>query len=308
MRRYQKLSLAKLIAIPLLAFVFFSDFAIAQNYDSSSEISSPNLNISDEYKIGGFAVGTQAYTFNRFSVMEAIEKTAAAGGRVIELYPGHRFSPEDDRPFNHESSDEMIQEVLAKLNEHNMKVVNFGVVALPDAETARSVFEFAQRLGVPAITSNPNTHEEMDFIEVLVKEFDIAMAIHNHPKPEGESDYRIWDPEHVLNLVKDRDHRLGSCADTGHWIRSGINPVDALKVLEGRVISLHLKDVDVFQRDAVDVIFGTGVGDVSGVLSELKRQNFAGHISIEYESNWYESVPEVAQNVGFIRGWAEQSK
>ena len=36
----------------------------------------------DELKINGFAVGCQAYTFNRFTVFEAIEKTAEAGGKV----------------------------------------------------------------------------------------------------------------------------------------------------------------------------------------------------------------------------------
>jgi sugar phosphate isomerase/epimerase len=271
---------------------------------AGNAVESPNMNIPDQYKIGEFAVGTQAYTFNRFTVFEAIEKTAAAGGRVIELYPGQTLSPDNDIAFNHEVSDDIIEEVLEKLEQHDLKVVNFGVVGLPDENVAREVFEFAQKLGVPAITSNPNTHEEMDFIEPLVQEFDIMMAIHNHPRPRDRgSDYRIWDPEHVLDLVADRDSRLGACADTGHWIRSGISPVDALRILEGRVISLHLKDVDRFEREGVDVIFGTGVGDVSGVLRELQRQNFGGHISIEYESNWYENVPDVAQNVGFIRGW-----
>jgi sugar phosphate isomerase/epimerase len=288
----------------ILMFVVSCNTAPAQH----APVSSPDLNIPDEYKIGEFAVGTQAYTFNRFTVFEAIEKTAAAGGKVIELYPGQTLSPDNDISFNHEVSDEIIEQVLEKLEEHGLKVVNFGVVGLPDSETAREVFEFAQKLGVPAITSNPNTHEEMDFIEPLVQEFDIMMGIHNHPRPEGESDYRIWDPEYVLELVDGRDPRLGSCADTGHWIRSGISPVEALQILEGRVISLHLKDVDRFEREGVDVIYGTGVGEVSGVLHELRRQNFGGHISIEYESNWYENVPDVAQNVGYIRGWLDANQ
>ena len=33
----------------------------------------------DELKTGGFVVGCQAWTFNRFTVMEAIDKTAQAG-------------------------------------------------------------------------------------------------------------------------------------------------------------------------------------------------------------------------------------
>jgi hypothetical protein len=39
-------------------------------------------------KINGFAIGCQAWTFNKFSVFEAIEKTAQTGGKVIEFYPG----------------------------------------------------------------------------------------------------------------------------------------------------------------------------------------------------------------------------
>jgi sugar phosphate isomerase/epimerase len=269
-----------------------------------SNIESPNLNIPLDYQVGGFALGTQAYTFNRFTVFEAIEKTAEAGGRIIELYPGQRFRPDDDTPMN-ALSDEQIDELFAHLDEHDVRLVNYGVVGLPDPETARQVFEYAQKLGVPAITSNPNTQEEMDFIEELVQEFNIMMAIHNHPRPEDpDSDYMIWDPHHVAGLLDGRDPRLGICADTGHWVRSGISPVEALQLSEGRIISLHLKDVDRLEREAEDVIFGTGVGELAAVLAELRRQNFAGHISVEFESNWYNNVPDVAQNIGFIRGWA----
>ena len=42
--------------------------------------------IPDTQKINGFALGCQAYSFNRFSVFEAIEKTAYAGGKVIEFF------------------------------------------------------------------------------------------------------------------------------------------------------------------------------------------------------------------------------
>ena len=39
--------------------------------------------IPDEFKTSGFALGCQAYTFNRFSVFEAIEKRRRSGnGRM----------------------------------------------------------------------------------------------------------------------------------------------------------------------------------------------------------------------------------
>jgi hypothetical protein len=37
--------------------------------------------IPDDCKTGGFALGCQAWTFHNYSVMEAIDKTAAAGGK-----------------------------------------------------------------------------------------------------------------------------------------------------------------------------------------------------------------------------------
>lgn len=248
------------------------------------------------------AVGLQAYTFNRFSLMEAIEKTASTGGKVIELYPGQRLSPDSDERFNHFASDEMIDRVKAKLDEHGILAVNYGVVNLQDEEESRQVFEFAKKMGVQAVTSEPSM-DAMDRLEELVKEFDVMLAIHNHPPRANNPDYRVWDPQYVRSMVEGRDPRLGASADVGHWIRSDIAPVDGLKILEGRIISLHMADVDQFGREGEDVIHGYGVGNMGAVLDELRRQNFGGHISIEYETNWDHNVPDVAQNIGFIRGW-----
>jgi sugar phosphate isomerase/epimerase len=265
---------------------------------------SAEVTIPDEYKIGGFALGAQAYTFNRFSVFEAIEKTAQAGGRCIEFYPGQKLSPEEPGvKWDHNASAEVIDKVKAKLKKHDIMAVNYGVVGLPNNEQeCRKVFEFAKKLGLRAVTSEPKA-EAMDVIEKLVKEYDIMMGIHNHPKRPNDANYRHWDPDYILSLVKDRDRRLGSCADTGHFVRSGVKPVDALKTLEGRVISSHLKDLHVFAPSGHDVPFGNGKSDITGILNELKRQGFKGNISIEYEFNWDHSVPDVAQCVGFVRGF-----
>jgi sugar phosphate isomerase/epimerase len=105
-------------------------------------------------------------------------------------------------------------------------------------------------------------------------------------------------------MVKGRDARLGACADTGHWLRSNITPVNALKILEGRIISSHLKDLNEVGDRAHDVPFGAGAANIPAILNELRRQGFNGNISIEYEYNWENSVPEVAQCIGFVRGYA----
>src|SRR6187401_2704628 len=132
--------------------------------------------IPDEYRIGPFALGCQAYTFNRFTAFEAIEKTAAAGGRVIEFYPGQKLKPDSDAKLDHNASEDVIKELQAKLKEHKVLAVNYGVVRLPNNEAeCRKVFEFAKKLGLYAVTSEPEP-EAFDVIEKMVKEYDIAMG------------------------------------------------------------------------------------------------------------------------------------
>jgi sugar phosphate isomerase/epimerase len=263
--------------------------------------------IPDTHKIAGFAVGCQAYTFNRFTVFEAIEKTEQAGGKVIEFYPGQPLSP-DERAvrWSHTSPDGVVEKVKAKLVKHNIVAVNYGVVGGKDEAEWRKIFEFAKKLNLYGITTEDI--QDLDIMEKLVKEFDIKVGIHEHGKRPNDPSYKLWDPNFVLSLVKDRDARIGACADTGHWATSGLKPVDCIKILKGRVISAHLKDRAEIGKGLPDQVFGTGVSDIPGVLAELKAQGFNGNISIEYENNWDHSVPDVAQCIGFIRGWGAANK
>ena len=258
--------------------------------------------IPDEYKTGGFFIGCQAYTFNHFTVFEAIEKTASAGGQVIEFYPGQKLSKEEPNvSWDHNASAEIIKKVKDKLAEHHIKAVNYGVVNIPKEETeARKVFEFAKAMGLRAVTTE--SVDAIDTIEKMVKEYDIMVGFHDHPRQPNNPNYKMWDPKYILSVVKERDARIGSCADTGHWVRSGLVPVECLRVLKGRIISSHLKDLNEMGPSAHDVPYGTGVSGIPVILQELKEQGFTGNLSIEYEYQWENSTPEVAQCIGFVRG------
>ena len=281
-------------------FLLLLAFAFAIAFGGNATFATP---IPEDCQTGGFAIGCQSWTFNRFSVMEAIDKTAAAGGKVIEFYPGQKFSPEHpDWKFDHNASDDMIAEVQARLAKDGVRAVNYGVVGIPSDEAgARKVFEFAKKLGLYGITTE--SVESIDTIEKLVKEYDIRVGFHDHQRQPENPGYKMWDPNSVLSVLKDRDPRIGACADTGHWVQSGLKPVDCLKILEGHIISVHLHDMNEFSPDAHDIPAGTGVSDVAGILTELERQHFVGNISIEYEYNWDNSVVDAAQAVGFVRGF-----
>ncbi|MBB5037623.1 sugar phosphate isomerase/epimerase family protein [Prosthecobacter dejongeii] len=266
--------------------------------------------IPETAKVGQFYAGCQAYSFRLFSVMEAIEKTAAAGGKTIEFYPKQKLSPEKpDQVFNHESPPEVIEAVKAKLAEQGVTAVGYGVIKLgADAAADRKVFEFCKTMGIGIVITEPDV-KGLDGIEALVKEFDIKMAIHNHPKRPLDRAYLFWDPNYVLELVKDRDPRMGACADVGHWVRSGLNPVDCIRILKGRIFDSHMKDLTEFGNPkAHDLPFGTGKSDIPAILAEYHAQGYPGPLHVEYEHNWETSLPEIKQSLEFVKNWKPAAK
>jgi sugar phosphate isomerase/epimerase len=264
--------------------------------------------IPDELKTNGFAIGCQAWTFNKFSVLEAIDKTAEAGGKVIEFFPDQKLSQEEPNvKFGHNATPEVWAKVKARLKEKNITPIAYGVVGLSkDEAQSRKVFEFAKAFGIRVI--NTESVDAIDTFEKLVKEFDIKVGFHDHPKKADNPNYRMWDPNYILEVVKDRDPRIGSCADTGHWVRSGLKPVDCLQILKGRVVSSHLKDLHAPLPSGHDVPYGTGVSDVPGILDEFRAQGFEGPISVEYEYNWENNTTDARQCIEFVKNYKKPAQ
>ena len=250
----------------------------------------------------GMLVGVQAWTFTQFTTMEAIEKVAAAGGTNIELFPGQALGKEYPGAKVGPEMDLAATAALRKqLAKYGVSVCAYGVAGIAKNEAeARKLFSWAKSIGIGII--NTESTDAIDTMDKMVKEFDMRVGFHDHPKT-NDPNYKMWNPRYILDLVKNHDRRIGSCADTGHWVRSGIKPIDALRILRGRVVSCHLKDLNEFSADGHDVPFGMGVSEVPRILDELHRQRFQGSVSVEYEYHMDNSLPEVAQCLGFIRGY-----
>jgi len=237
----------------------------------------------------GWKIGLQAWTFHTRSFYEAVDNAAAMGLKYIEGFPDQSLSKERPQAKTHYLMPAaMREEIKAKLAQAGVKLINYGVVTPKDDADWKKLFEFAKDMGIETIVSEP-AEESFEMLDKLCQEYKINVAIHNHPKPS-----HYWNPDTVLKVCQGRSKYIGSDSDTGHWMRSGVNPIEALKKLEGRVISLHIKDLDKFgDPNAHDVVWGTGVGDFKGMLAELDRQKFQGVFSIEYEYNWDNSIPEL---------------
>ena len=261
----------------------------------------------------GWQMAIHAYTFRKFSIFECIDKTAALGLKYMSLSGSVNLGGTNTvTTVNLSDRDaKRIQDAVAA---KGIKLVNIGVVQLPpDEAKSRKVFEFAKKMGIDTLVAEPET-AALDTVEKLCKKYNIKVAIHDHPKPSF-----YWNPDTVLEAVKGRTPLMGACADTGHWLRSGLDPVECLKKLEGRVITLHFKDLvpaDPKAEDTAattgkkkkkseskamhDVPWGTGIGNIKAQMAELKRQHFHGAFCVEYEYNWENSMPEIAECVKFF--------
>jgi sugar phosphate isomerase/epimerase len=237
----------------------------------------------------GWRLGCQAWTFNDMSFYEAIDNTASLGLPVIEAFPGQKLVRDGEHRMNEKMPDEVRKEVKKRLSDHGLKLVNLGVGGY-----STEIFDFAKDMGIETIVSEP-PFDAFDDIEKRCDSYQINLALHDHPKPS-----RYWNPDTVLEHCQGRSKRMGACCDTGHWMRSGIKPVDALKKLEGRIISFHLKDLNEFDKSAHDVPWGTGRADIKGILTEVHRQGIKPVFSIEFEYHYGHSMPELAECVAYF--------
>jgi len=301
MQRMRVIGLSKLSLITLAALV--SGGVLAQ--DAANDSSAAD-------KLG-WQLAVHAYTFRKFSIFECINKTAALGLKYMSL-SGSVSLDGSNSVTTVQLSDADAKRIKDAATAKGLTLVNIGVVKLPpDEAESRKVFEFAKRLGIDTLVAEPEP-AALDTVEKLCKEYNIKVAIHDHPKPS-----HYWNPDTVLAAVQGRTPLMGACADTGHWLRSGLDPVECLKKLHGRVICLHFKDLVPDETKAGDkgpatgkkkknsqskamhdVPWGTGVGNLKAQMEELKRQHFHGAFCVEYEYHWENSMPEIAKGITFF--------
>lgn len=251
----------------------------------------------------GWRLGMQSCTFSSSPLPEVLEKTQQLGIKYIEIDPGHKLGSRwGDQVFGYEMDNQTRKEIKELADSKGITIVGTGVFT-GTTEEWEKMFQLAKSMNMEFITCEPDP-EDWDLVENLSKQYNIKVAVHNHPKP---SDY--WNPDLLLEQISERGQSIGSCCDVGHWRREGLNQIECLKKLEGRIISLHFKDITEKKEGEKwqhDIIWGQGILDVKGMLQELKRQNFKGVFSIEYEHNGEDSLPEIKQCIDYFNKVMEE--
>jgi len=245
----------------------------------------------------GWKLASQAYTFNRYTFIEAIDKIKAAGINYIEMFPGQNIGGGIEGKTTFTMDYKTRTKLLDVIKSKGMKLINFGVINAKTREEWVQIFDFAKEMGISTIVTEADS-TQLNFIEPLCEKYQIRIALHNHPKPSI-----YWNPDFTMAQIAKRSEYIGVCTDLGHWLRSGLNPLESLKKYEGRILTIHAKDL-VPHVDASkgyhDVPWGTGISNFSGLMHELKRQGYKGPISVEYEYHWENSFEEVKESVDYF--------
>jgi uncharacterized protein (TIGR02145 family) len=247
----------------------------------------------------GWRIGVEAYTFHKYTFFETIEKTAALGlpyiGGLCSEQPVSKDIPKD---FDQNLTDDELRQIRMKMESAGVRMLTYYVRKFPNDEAAcRKLFEFANKMGAETFMGEPKP-EHLELLDKLANEYGINIAIHNHDK--GISPI-YWRPENVLKACEGRSKRIGACPDVGYWLRSGIDPIKAIRILKDRILMVHLHDLHETGCNGHDVPWGTGIAKSAEFLRELHRLGAKPTmIGIEYAHDWHESMPKIAKCIEFF--------
>lgn len=248
----------------------------------------PNQNTSATADVSALPTGIAGYTFARFDLDKSIAMMKKVGVENISVKEIHL-------PLN--SSQETINTALAKFKDAGINVYTVGVIYMKTKEAVDTAFAYAKKVGVPMIVGAPS-YDVLDYAEQKVKEYDIKLAIHNH----GPEDALYPGPKDVYDRIKDRDKRVGLCIDIGHATRAGVAVDKAVKEYKDRLFDLHIKDVNVAQKDGKAIEIGRGVIDFPALVKALKKIGYKGVCSIEFEKDMGDPIAGIAESIGFFKG------
>lgn len=179
-----------------------------------------------------------------------------------------------------------------------LEITGGGVIYLlkDDDADIRRYFDYAKACGMPLMSIGPSA-ETMPRIERFVKEYNIKVAIHNH----GPEDKHFPTPQSALRVVKDMDPRCGLCIDAGHTAMARVDVVESIQEAGARLFDMHIKDLRAIARDS-NCPVGEGVLPIVAIFKQLKKMNYSGTVSLEYEAEPDNPFTGMKASFSYMRG------
>ncbi|MFC2124822.1 ThuA domain-containing protein [Bacteroidota bacterium] len=246
----------------------------------------------------GWRLGLTAYSFKDNTLFETIDQAAELGVWHLGGLNVQKVSKNIDKNFDHNLTDKELIQIRQRFVTAGVKLVTYYIHDIPnDEETCYNIFEFGRKMGIETFISEPKP-EALDLIDQYCAKYNIKVAIHNHGKKISP---KYWNPKGILKACKRRSPYIGACGDIGYWIRSGIDPVEAIELIGDRLITLQVHDLNEITEDGHDVPWGTGETDLNAFFMQLKAHKIKPSlVGLEYSYKWGESLPDIKESIKFF--------
>src|SRR5699024_3659781 len=251
---------------------------------------------TEQLKSDDWKLGVQAWTFHLNTLEVALKKMDSCNLTYLEGFPGQEIGSGIEGKLDYQMNAEKRKEVKKMLADHGVKMVSYGVVVPKTKADWEQLFKFADAMDLDNIASEPE-RDQIPLVSKLADKYEINVAIHNHSDPTP-----YWHPDSILDAIAGASPRIGACADIGHWLESGLDPVEWLKQLGGHIIESHRKDEKNKSReDRHEVHMRDGVIDFPAIVKETKRQALKRYMFVEHEHHWKNNVPDGIKVVKYFR-------
>ncbi len=237
-------------------------------------------------------LGVTTYSLRELSRSDAIAGLQAIGTKYVGIKSFH---------LPYEEPAEKLRAGAQEFRDAGIEIVSGGVIYLQenDDDHIRRHFEYARHCGMPLMVIGP-TRETLPRIEQFVREYDIAVAVHNH----GPEDQHFPAPSDALEAIRDMDPRVGVCVDVGHTTRTGADVVQQIAACGDRLLDIHMKDLRDLVVGASQCEVGDGAMPVAAIFRQLLEMGYRGHVNLEYEIDAQDPVPSMRRSFAFMRGVA----
>ncbi len=183
-----------------------------------------------------------------------------------------------------------------------------------DLQAVQGLATWADRVGVPYIRVFDGGHDgEGEAIEVLGEALDWWDRLKRDRQVQCdlivETHGYLTDSEKVMQLAELRGGSLNLLWDSCHtWRMTGRSPLQDWPFLQPYVRHIHIKDavMDTSAKKGFRYTLpGLGEVPVLELLKALRRDEFQGPVSLEWEKLWHAELPSLteAMRSGVVAGW-----
>jgi inosose dehydratase len=222
-------------------------------------------------KDGKLRIGVGTFSYHNLSMDDMVAQLKANGVTEIEM-------SRSEFMLMQPPTEEMCRSARQKLDAAGIRCVSYYTATIKKQQDIDYAVRNAKIFGASNVSGDAVGPILAQIDERFTREH-LTFGIHNHWFPHK---FAYESVEDVLHGLQGRSRTMGATLDVGQMAACGHDPIDAVRRLAPYLKVVHLKDVAAAGAEH-NVLLGTGVANIPGVMRELKRIAFGGLVAIEYE-------------------------